>query len=193
MSHYDRERREREAEREHNYVSRADPRDRGEALDYGDSRPGSVRRRRESDAVSPGSKRDNKVRIVSKLSALFICKAKLRHSACVGLVLPLRHQLLRPRTLASDLAAKRVNSRRISSGYGPWFTRSVHSRYVLQFTRNSFRLSSLALSSLAVVDYPGSLYTSTLCVSTQNCGEDYLVGGFVFTPNLTSGENYLAG
>jgi len=40
-------------------------------------------------------------------------------SACVGLVLPLRHQLLRPRTLVSDLVAKRVNSRRISSGYNP--------------------------------------------------------------------------
>ncbi|KAF2722759.1 hypothetical protein K431DRAFT_302309 [Polychaeton citri CBS 116435] len=53
---YERERREREMERERNYVSRADPRDKGRSLDYGDedaigsgSRPGSVRKRRDSD------------------------------------------------------------------------------------------------------------------------------------------------
>jgi pre-mRNA-processing factor 40 len=64
---YERERREREMERERNYASRADPRDRGKnaMLDYGDedavgSRPGSVRKRRESDA-SMSSRRDNKV------------------------------------------------------------------------------------------------------------------------------------
>lgn len=60
---YDRERREREMERERSYVSRADPRDKGRTLDYGDedavgSRPGSVRKRRDSDI----SARDGKVR-----------------------------------------------------------------------------------------------------------------------------------
>jgi pre-mRNA-processing factor 40 len=66
-SMYERERREREMERERNYASRADPRDRGKnaMLDYGDedavgSRPGSVRKRRDSDA-SMSSRRDNKV------------------------------------------------------------------------------------------------------------------------------------
>ena len=70
-SMYERERREREMERERNYASRADPRDRGKSamLDYGDedavgSRPGSVRKRRESDA-SMSSRRDNKVSSVS--------------------------------------------------------------------------------------------------------------------------------
>lgn len=61
---YDRERREREMERERSYVNRADPRDKGRTLDYGDedavgsgSRPGSVRKRRESDGSSArGSK-----------------------------------------------------------------------------------------------------------------------------------------
>lgn len=67
-SMYERERREREMERERNYASRADPRDRGKqtALDYGDddvvgSRPGSVRKRRDSEG-SMSSRRDNKVR-----------------------------------------------------------------------------------------------------------------------------------
>ena len=64
-SFYERERHEREIERERNYVSRADPRDKGRALDYGDedvagSRPGSIRKRRDSD-VSAGGKRDPKV------------------------------------------------------------------------------------------------------------------------------------
>lgn len=47
---YDRERREREMERERNYISRADPRDKGRTLDYGDedSGAGSVRKRGES-------------------------------------------------------------------------------------------------------------------------------------------------
>jgi len=58
---YDRERREREMERERNYISRADPRDKGRALDYGDedggsSRPGSIRKRRESDVSTRDSK-----------------------------------------------------------------------------------------------------------------------------------------
>jgi len=72
-SMYERERREREMERERNYASRADPRDRGKnaMLDYGDdevvgSRPGSVRKRRESDA-SMSSRRDTKVSIPSDL------------------------------------------------------------------------------------------------------------------------------
>jgi pre-mRNA-processing factor 40 len=70
-SMYELERREREMQRERNYASRADPRDRGKnaMLDYGDedtvgSRPGSVRKRRESDA-SMASRRDNKVSSVS--------------------------------------------------------------------------------------------------------------------------------
>lgn len=64
---YERERKERELERERSYISRADPRDRGKVstLDYGDedtgdSVPGSIRKRRESE-VSTSSKRDNKV------------------------------------------------------------------------------------------------------------------------------------
>jgi pre-mRNA-processing factor 40 len=70
-SMYELERREREMQRERNYASRADPRDRGKnaMLDYGDedavgSRPGSVRKRRESDA-SMSSRRDNKVSSIS--------------------------------------------------------------------------------------------------------------------------------
>jgi pre-mRNA-processing factor 40 len=64
-SHYDRERRDREMERERSYVSRADPRDQTKALNYGDddvvgSRPGSVRKRQDSDA-SFDSKRGSKV------------------------------------------------------------------------------------------------------------------------------------
>ena len=63
-SYYDRDRREREDERERMYRSRADPRSRGDELDYGDtvrsttSGPVSSerRRRRESDADSVGSR-----------------------------------------------------------------------------------------------------------------------------------------
>lgn len=76
---YERERREREMERERNYASRADPRDRGKnaMLDYGDedavgSRPGSVRKRRESDA-SMSSRRDNKVSLTSITIPLVQC------------------------------------------------------------------------------------------------------------------------
>ncbi|EKG19451.1 hypothetical protein MPH_03314 [Macrophomina phaseolina MS6] len=58
LSHYDRERREREVERERSYISRADPREKASELDYGDSRAGSMRRRRDSE--SPESKRDAK-------------------------------------------------------------------------------------------------------------------------------------
>ena len=64
---YERERREREMERERSYISRADPRDVGVALPYGDeddvgagSRPGSVRKRRDSD---DSRKRDAKVSV----------------------------------------------------------------------------------------------------------------------------------
>ena len=65
-SMYDRERRDRETERERLYISRADPRDRGVALHYGDedvigSRPGSARKRKGSDGSTAG-KRENKVR-----------------------------------------------------------------------------------------------------------------------------------
>ena len=61
---YERERREREMERERSYVSRADPRDVGIALHYGDeddvgSGAGSVRKRRDSDGSA--RKRDTKV------------------------------------------------------------------------------------------------------------------------------------
>ncbi|KAK8240261.1 formin binding protein-like protein [Phyllosticta capitalensis] len=59
LSHYDRERRDRELERERSYISRADPREKASELDYGDSKSaGSMRRRRESE--SPESKRDAK-------------------------------------------------------------------------------------------------------------------------------------
>jgi pre-mRNA-processing factor 40 len=60
--HYGTERREREAERERSYVSRADPRESSVSLlDYGDGagRTASARRRRESDESA--SKRDSKV------------------------------------------------------------------------------------------------------------------------------------
>jgi pre-mRNA-processing factor 40 len=66
--HYGTERREREAERERSYVSRADPRESSVSLlDYGDGagRTASARRRRESDESA--SKRDSKVRLSSSL------------------------------------------------------------------------------------------------------------------------------
>lgn len=59
VSGYDRERREREMERERNYVSRADPRDAGVALHYGDEEDvgsRSVRKRRGSEASRDGRK-----------------------------------------------------------------------------------------------------------------------------------------
>lgn len=64
-SHHERDRRERDDERERLYRSRADPRSRGDELDYGDTvrsttSTGPVsnerRRRRESDAESVGSR-----------------------------------------------------------------------------------------------------------------------------------------
>ena len=79
MSIYDRERREREMERERSYISRADPRDKGRTLDYGDedavgsgSRPGSIRKRRDSDG-SAGVRRDTKVRRISNTSCSLTC------------------------------------------------------------------------------------------------------------------------
>ena len=64
-SGYERERRDREAERERNYISRADPRDARKVLDYGDDDPAesgrtSVRKRRESDGSGNG-RREAKV------------------------------------------------------------------------------------------------------------------------------------
>jgi pre-mRNA-processing factor 40 len=68
-SHYDRERREREVERERTYSTRADPRDRPSELDYGDGSRGSTRRRRDSDDDSLNGRRDVKVCLVSSLLA----------------------------------------------------------------------------------------------------------------------------
>ncbi|KAK3672271.1 U1 snRNP protein [Recurvomyces mirabilis] len=69
---YDRERREREMERERSYISRADPRDKGRTLDYGDEDAGSngggngassVRKRRESEvSVMRDAKRVRRTR-----------------------------------------------------------------------------------------------------------------------------------
>ena len=61
LSHYDRERRERDAERERSYTNRADPREKASELDYGDSKPTAIRRRRDSDGENFGLKRDTKV------------------------------------------------------------------------------------------------------------------------------------
>jgi pre-mRNA-processing factor 40 len=80
-SHYDRERREREADRERTYVSRADPRDRSDELDYGDSRPSSVRRRRESDGGSTEGVRESKVRITFLKTIAFSGRSGLWHLA----------------------------------------------------------------------------------------------------------------
>ena len=63
MSHYDRERRDREDEREKLYRRRGDPRGSVDELPYGDDRPGGTRRRRaDSDGESAGSTRVAKVR-----------------------------------------------------------------------------------------------------------------------------------
>ncbi len=58
---HERERVDRERVRDRGYVSRADPRDRERVLDYGDedavgSRPGSVRKRRESEGTNGGGR-----------------------------------------------------------------------------------------------------------------------------------------
>lgn len=68
LSVYDRERREREAERERSYISRADPRAKASELDYGDSsdapsRPESVSGKRASGEQD--SRRQAKVRLLS--------------------------------------------------------------------------------------------------------------------------------
>lgn len=63
--HYGRERREREAERERSWVSRADPNEKSVGLlDYGDSggRTSSGRRRRDSEEDASRRDRDSKVR-----------------------------------------------------------------------------------------------------------------------------------
>lgn len=63
MSHYDRERRDREDEREKLYRRRGDPRGSIDELPYGDERPGGSRRRRaDSDGESASSARVAKVR-----------------------------------------------------------------------------------------------------------------------------------
>jgi pre-mRNA-processing factor 40 len=61
MSHYDRERRDREDEREKLYRRRGDPRGSIDELPWGDEKP-SRRRRADSDAESVGSSRLSKVR-----------------------------------------------------------------------------------------------------------------------------------
>ena len=63
MSHYDRERRDREDEREKLYRRRGDPRGSIDELPYGDERAGGSRRRRaDSDGESASSARVAKVR-----------------------------------------------------------------------------------------------------------------------------------
>jgi pre-mRNA-processing factor 40 len=66
-NHYERDRRDREAERERSYLSRADPKDRTAPLDYDlDERPSSgSRRRRDSDDASVRSARSSKVSITT--------------------------------------------------------------------------------------------------------------------------------
>jgi pre-mRNA-processing factor 40 len=60
ISHYDRERRDREDDREKLYRRRGDPRGSIDELPWGDERP-SRRRRADSDAESAGSARLSKV------------------------------------------------------------------------------------------------------------------------------------
>ncbi len=62
ISHYDRDRRDREEERERLYRTRGDPRGSRDELDYGADRPSGRRRRADSDVESVGSRRDSKVR-----------------------------------------------------------------------------------------------------------------------------------
>jgi len=64
MTHYDRERRDREDEREKLYRRRGDPRGSIDELPYGDERPagGNRRRRADSDGESASSARLAKVR-----------------------------------------------------------------------------------------------------------------------------------
>jgi hypothetical protein len=63
VSHYDRERRDRETEREKLYRRRGDPRGAPDELPWGDDKPSTTRRRRaDSDTESVGSSRVTKVR-----------------------------------------------------------------------------------------------------------------------------------
>lgn len=77
LSVYDRERREREAERERSYISRADPRAKASELDYGDSsdappsRPESTSGKRASGAVDSDSRRQVKVSAISSFHPSF--------------------------------------------------------------------------------------------------------------------------
>jgi pre-mRNA-processing factor 40 len=72
MSHYERERRDRESEREKLYRRRADPRGSLDELPYGDERPSGASRRRRADSPvdSEGSARMAKVRHISYNSQL---------------------------------------------------------------------------------------------------------------------------
>lgn len=88
VSVYERERRERELERERSYISRADPRDKGKTLDYGDedavgSRPGSVRKRRESDGSMRESKVSRLMRTVFELYTDYLQRSRRAESAGV--------------------------------------------------------------------------------------------------------------
>lgn len=153
-THYERERRDREGERERSYTSRADPRDRTSELDYGDgggSRPTTTRRRRESD-VSARDVRDTKVRLYPHSSDF--CYSLILHSALgatdflvsvpyptvIGNLGP-RSPRLRPshqkKTQVFVLEAKKVKLRRIK--LAPWWWKriwieSIFVRPYLDFT-----------------------------------------------------------
>jgi len=73
MSHYERERRDRESEREQLYRRRADPRGSLDELPYGDERPSGASRRRRADSPvdSEGSARMAKVRYISHILHLY--------------------------------------------------------------------------------------------------------------------------
>ena len=76
-SHYERERRDREDEREKLYRRRGDPRGSIDELPYGDERGGGSRRRKaDSDGESAGSRRDSKV----SLSLLKMLTMASRHT-----------------------------------------------------------------------------------------------------------------
>lgn len=91
VSHYDRERRDREDEREKLYRKRGDPRGSIDELPYGDERPsGSRRRRADSDGESAGSTRVAKVRRISEFVDLNqeAAMSDARTSSSVGLASP---------------------------------------------------------------------------------------------------------
>ncbi len=85
LSHYDRERRAREEERERLYRTRGEPRGSRDELDYGETRSisgggvgggGSRRRARgDSDVESVGSRRESKVRFLSSLFPCYMLRA----------------------------------------------------------------------------------------------------------------------